>query len=103
MVVSRKRVHRLMRIMGLRAIYRGTRTSRMAPEHRICPYLSRAERNQAVWRSKSVSHWHDEKEPSWEPVGVRSGAGVSSSGVSQESSGSSEIWEVAFSRLCRRR
>ena len=30
---------RLMRIMGLRAIYRGTRTSRMAPGHRIYPYL----------------------------------------------------------------
>ena len=39
MVVSRKRVQRLMRIMGLRAIYRGPRTSRPAPEHRIYPYL----------------------------------------------------------------
>ena len=39
MVVSRKRVQRLMRIMGLRVIYLGTRTSRMAPEHRIYPYL----------------------------------------------------------------
>ena len=28
-----------MRIMGLRAIYRGPRTSRPAPEHRIYPYL----------------------------------------------------------------
>ena len=39
MVVSRKRVQRLMRIMGLRAIYRGPRASRPAPEHRIYPYL----------------------------------------------------------------
>ena len=39
MVVSRKRVQRLMRIMGLRAIYRGTRTSWMAREHQIYPYL----------------------------------------------------------------
>ena len=39
MIVGRKRVQQLMRIMGLRAIYRGTRTSRMAPEHRIYPYL----------------------------------------------------------------
>ena len=39
MVVTRKRLQRLMRIMGLRAIYRGTRTSRMAPEHQIYPYL----------------------------------------------------------------
>ena len=39
MVVSRKQVQRLMRIMGLRAIYRGPRTSRPAPEHRVYPYL----------------------------------------------------------------
>ena len=37
--VSRKRVQRLMRIMGLRAIYQGPRTSRPAPEHRVYPYL----------------------------------------------------------------
>ena len=30
---------RLMRIMGLRAIYRSPRTSRPAPEHRVYPYL----------------------------------------------------------------
>ncbi len=33
--VSRKRVQRLMRIMGLRAIYRSPRTSRPPPEHRV--------------------------------------------------------------------
>ena len=37
--VSRKRVQRLMRIMGLRAIYRSPRTSRPVPEHRVYPYL----------------------------------------------------------------
>ena len=37
--VGRKRVQRLMRIMGLRAIYRSPRTSRPAPEHRVYPYL----------------------------------------------------------------
>ena len=37
--VSRKRVQRLMRIMGLWAIYRSPRTSRPAPEHRVYPYL----------------------------------------------------------------
>ena len=41
MVLSRKRVHRLMRIKGLRAIYRGPRTSRLAPELRVYPYLLR--------------------------------------------------------------
>ena len=39
--VSRKRVQRLMRIMGLRAIYRRPGTSRPAPERRVYPYLLR--------------------------------------------------------------
>ena len=37
------------------------------------------------------------------PGGVRSGAGVCKSGVSQESSESSETWEAAFCRLRLRR
>ena len=37
-----------------------------------------------------VYHRHDEKGLNWEPGGVRSGAGVRSSGVSEESSDSSE-------------
>ena len=41
MPVSRKRVQRLMRIMGLRAIYRQPRTSQTAPERRVYPYLLR--------------------------------------------------------------
>ena len=48
-------------------------------------------------------HRHDEKEPYWEPGEVRSGAGVRSSGVNEESSGSSETWAAAPCRLCRRR
>ena len=39
--VSRKRVQRLMRLMGLRAIYRQPRTSQPAPERRVYPYLLR--------------------------------------------------------------
>ena len=39
--VSRKRVQRLMRLMGLRAIYRRPRTSRPVPEQRVYPYLLR--------------------------------------------------------------
>ena len=37
--VSRKRVQRLMRVMGLRAIYRRPRTSQPAPGVRVYPYL----------------------------------------------------------------
>ena len=39
--VSRKRVQRLMRAMGLRAIYRRPSTSRRSPEHQIYLYLLR--------------------------------------------------------------
>ena len=38
-LVSRKRVRRLMRLMGLEAIYRRPNTSKPAPGHRIYPYL----------------------------------------------------------------
>ena len=41
MPVSRKRVQRLMRAMGLRAIYRRPSTSRRSPEHSVYPYLLR--------------------------------------------------------------
>ena len=37
--VNRKRVQRLMRTMGLRAIYRRPRTSKPGPGHKIYPYL----------------------------------------------------------------
>jgi putative transposase len=37
--VNRKRVRRLMCVMGLKAIYRRPRTSKPAPGHKIYPYL----------------------------------------------------------------
>jgi putative transposase len=37
--VNRKRVRRLMQIMGLRAIYRHPQTSKATPGHKIYPYL----------------------------------------------------------------
>ena len=39
--VSRKRVRRLMRLLGLQAIFQRSRTSEPHPEHRIYPYLLR--------------------------------------------------------------
>ena len=50
--VNRKRVQRLMRAMGMRAIYRRPSTSRKAPEHRVYPYLlrnARITRPNYVW------------------------------------------------------
>jgi len=37
--VNRKRVRRLMRLMGLEAIYRHPNTSKPTPKHRVYPYL----------------------------------------------------------------
>jgi putative transposase len=51
-VVNRKRVRRLMRLMGLEAIYQKPNTSAGHPEHRIYPYLLRGlaiERPNQVW------------------------------------------------------
>ena len=39
--VNRKRVQRLMRLIGLEAIYQKPCTSRPAPEHKVYPYLLR--------------------------------------------------------------
>ena len=39
--VNRKRVERLMRVMGIRAIYPGPRTSQRHPGRKIYPYLLR--------------------------------------------------------------
>ena len=50
--VNRKRVRRLMRLMGLWAIYQKPNTSRQHPEHTVYPYLLRGlsiERPNQVW------------------------------------------------------
>jgi transposase len=50
--IGRRRAARLMRLMGLEAIYRAPRTSEPQPEHRVWPYLLRGlaiERADHVW------------------------------------------------------
>ena len=50
--INRKRVQRLMRLMGLQAIYPKPRTSRPHPKHKLYPYLLRGvavERANQVW------------------------------------------------------
>jgi putative transposase len=39
--VNRKRVRRLMRLMGIEAIYQKPNTSRRHPDHKVYPYLLR--------------------------------------------------------------
>ena len=50
--IGRRRAGRLMRLMGLQAIYRAPRTSDPHPEHRVYPYLLRGlmiERANHAW------------------------------------------------------
>jgi putative transposase len=50
--VNRKRVRRLMRLMGIEAIYQKPNTSRRHPAHKVYPYLLRGmaiERPNQVW------------------------------------------------------
>ena len=50
--IGRHRVARLMRLMGLQAVYRAPRTSAPQPEHRMWPYLLKGvaiERANHVW------------------------------------------------------
>jgi putative transposase len=52
LVVNRKRIRRLMRVIGIEAIYQKPNTSRRHPEHKVYPYLLRAiaiERPNQVW------------------------------------------------------
>jgi putative transposase len=50
--IGRRRAARLMRLLGLQAVYRAPRTSAPHPEHRVYPYLLRGlaiERPDHVW------------------------------------------------------
>ena len=72
-IVSRKRVRRLMRLLGLQAVFQRPRTSQPHPEHRIYSYLLRdlpitrpdhvscadVERHEALWnRAVMKGHRH---------------------------------------------
>jgi len=80
--VNRKRVQRLMRLMGLEAIYPKRKTSRPHPDHKIYPYLLRnlkIDRPNQVWAADityipmsrgfmylvAVMDWHSRKVLSW--------------------------------------
>ena len=80
--INRKRVQRLMRIMGLEAIYPKPKTSKPHPEHKIYPYLLRGlkiRRSNQVWTADityiplrrgfmylvAVMDWYSRKVLSW--------------------------------------
>ena len=55
--VNHKRVQRLMRLMGLEAIYQKPNLSRPNPEHRIYPYLLRKQqvvRPNQIWATSPM-------------------------------------------------
>ena len=80
--VNRKRIQRLMRLMGIEAVYPKPRTSRPHSEHRIYPYLLRdltINRPKQVWSADityipmargfmylvAIMDWHSRKILSW--------------------------------------
>ncbi len=80
--VNRKRIQRLMRLMGIEAIYPKPHTSRPHPEHKIYPYLLRdltINRPDQVWATDityvpmahgfmylvAIMDWHSRKILAW--------------------------------------
>ena len=81
-LVSRKRVRRLMRLMGLQAIYQAPKTSLPHPQHKVYPYLLKdlnINRPNQVWCSDityiplrrgflyltAIMDWYSRKVLSW--------------------------------------
>jgi putative transposase len=80
--VNRKRVQRLMRLMGIRALHPGAKTTRPNPKHKVYPYLLREleiNRVNQVWCTDltyipmrkgflylvAIMDWHSRKVLSW--------------------------------------
>ena len=80
--VNRKRIQRLMRLMGIEAVYPKPRTTRRHPDHKVYPYLLRhmtIDRPNQVWAADItyvpmnrgfmylvvVMDWHSRKILSW--------------------------------------
>jgi putative transposase len=81
-IVNRKKVQRLMRLMGIEAVYPKPRTSRPHPEHKVYPYLLRGltiNGPNQVWATDitflpmakgfmflvAIMDWHSRKILSW--------------------------------------
>ena len=81
-IVNRKRVQRLMRLMGIEAVYPKPKTSLPHPQHKVYPYLLRGlriDRANQVWAADitfipmprgfmylvAIMDWHSRKILSW--------------------------------------
>ena len=84
-LVSRKRVRRLRRLMGLQAIYQTPKTSLPHPQHKVYPYLIKdlnINQPNQVWCSDityipikrgflylvAIMDWYSRKVLSWRPI-----------------------------------
>jgi putative transposase len=80
--INRKKIQRLMRLMGIEAVYPKPKTSRPHPQHKVYPYLLRGlsiDRPNQVWAADityipmrrghmylvAVMDWHSRKVLSW--------------------------------------
>ena len=99
-LVSRKRVRRLMRLMGLEAIYRRPNTSKPAPGHRIFPYLLKGVDNRVdqVWAA-DITYPHGEGQPLSHPL-VAADTPRYSSQVPLDNIFVERLWRSSSTRRC---
>jgi len=82
LIANRKRVRRLMKMMGIRALYPGAKTTKKNPKHKVYPYLLRdleVKKVNQVWCTDityipmrkgflylvAIMDWHSRKVLSW--------------------------------------
>jgi len=110
--VNRKRVRRLMRVMGLEAIYRKPNTSAAHPQHKVYPYLLRGmviERPNQVWCADityipmakgfvylvAVMDWFSRRVLSWRlSIGMETGFCVEAVAEAMERHGPPEVFNT---------
>jgi putative transposase len=110
--VNRKRVRRLMRVMGLEAIYQKPTTSAAHPQHKVYPYLLRGlaiERANQVWCADityipmakgfvylvAVMDWFSRRVLSWRlSIGMETGFCIEAVAEAMERHGPPEIFNT---------
>ena len=101
---------RLMKRMGIEAIYRRPNTSKPAPGHKIYPYLlargeDRAGRIRSGRRTSPTSRWRAASSTWWRSIDVVQPAGAGSSGVDHDGgrASASRRWRRLWPNMASRR